>query len=191
MADPVTWPVAIRPRRQTFWLATRTTQFDNPFYGTSQRVEWQGVRWRSEIVIRRMGPVVREIDALVASLQGPVGTVLLPDFRRLTARNALGSPSLTGGSGSSLSVTGLDGTLLPGDLIQVGTGRAVMVTATVAAGGTTIPVAPPLRAAIAPGPLVTTEVRVLMRLVDDDQPANPTAAASRAEWQLAFEEVLS
>ena len=191
MTDPILWPVTVRPWRQSFWLANRTTQFDNPFHGTTQRLEWQGSRWRSEIALRRMGTVARAIDALIASLHGPVGTVLLPDFRRLTPRNPVGSPSLTGGSGTALTVSDLGGALMPGDLIQVGTGRAVMVTASVAAGASTVPIAPPLRAPVDTGPPVTGAVRVLMRLVDDDRPANPTRAAARAEWRLAFEEVLS
>jgi hypothetical protein len=191
MADAV-WPLTIRPRRQSFWLQTRTTEFANPFFpATTQRIEWQGTRWRAELWLRRAGPVTRVIDAFIASLNGPAGTVLVPDFRRLAARNALGSPTLTGGSGTGLTVSGLGGFLLPGDLIQVGTGRAVMVTATVAPGATSVPIAPPLRAPVATGPLVTSEVRVRMRIIDDDQSANPTRHWRRTEWRLAFEEVLT
>ncbi|NBC34900.1 MAG: hypothetical protein GVY13_19690 [Alphaproteobacteria bacterium] len=188
----VTWPLTVRPRRQSFWLATRSTQFDNPFSAATQRLDWAGMRWRAELLLRRMGPAVREIDGLVAALEGLAGSVLLPDFRRLAARNPLGSPTLSGGSGATLAVTDLGGTLLPGDLIQIETGRAVMVTATVAAGASvSVPIAPPLRQPVAIGPLITDAVRVRMRLVDDAQTANPTTAAARAEWRLAFEEVPS
>ena len=97
---------------------------------------------------------------------------------------------LTGGSGSTLTVDSLGGALMPGDLIQVEPGRAVIVTAEVNAGFTaTVPIAPPLRQAPLTGPLVTSAVRVRMRLIDDDQTANPTHHWRRPEWQLAFEEV--
>ena len=192
MTDPIIWPLTIRPRQQSFWLVTRTTRLDNPVSGGTQRIEWQGARWRSELVLRRMGPTAREVDALIASLNGPVGTVLLPDFRRLAARNPLGAPTLTGGGGSTLTVADLGGTLLAGDLIQIAPGRAALVTAETASGASVeLPIAPPLRVPPFAGPLITSEVRVLMRLVDDDQTANPTAAAGRTDWRLAFEEVLA
>ena len=192
MTEPIVWPLAIRPLRQSFWLASRTTRFGNPVSGASQCVEWQGTRWRAELVLRRMGSAAREVDALVAALNGPVGTVLLPDFRRLAARNPLGAPTLTGGSGSRLTVADLGGTLRPGDLIQIAAGRAVMVTAESPPGPlVTVPIAPPQRIAPAVGPLVASVVRVLMRLVDDDQTENPTRAAGRTDWRLAFEEVLA
>ena len=191
MSDPILWPLDIRPRRQSFWLSTRTTRFDTPNHGTTQRLVFQGTQWRSEITLRRSGPITRAVDALIASLNGPVGTVLLPDFRRLAARFPLGLPMLTGGSGSILSVESLGGRLMPGDLIQIGPGRAVMVTAEVGATFTaSVPIAPALREPAVAGPLLTEAVRVRMRLIDDDQNANPTRAAARTEWQLAFEEVL-
>lgn len=187
----ILWPLDIRPRRQSFWLATRTTQFDTPNHGTTQRLAWPAARWRAELSLRRAGPITRVIDALIATLNGPVGTVLLPDFRRLAARNPLGTPILTGGAGSALRVENLGGVLLPGDLVQVAPGRAVIVTEAVPAGSTvTVPIAPALREAPVTGPMLTDAVRVRMRLIDDDQTANPTRHWRRTEWRLAFEEVL-
>ena len=191
MADAV-WPLTIRPQRQSFWLATRTTQFDNPFFGTTQRVEWQGTRWHSEIALRRAGPVTRAIDAFIASLNGPVGTVLLPDFRRLAAKGDLGTPMLTGSTATTLAVADLAGPVLPGTLVQTAPGRGHMVTVRVEPGASAaLPIAPPLREPAITGPLITTAVRVRMRLVDDDQNANPTSHWRRTEWRLAFEEVLT
>ena len=190
MADAV-WPLAIRPQRQSFWLATRTTQFDNPFFGTAQRIEWQGTRWRAELSLHRAGPVTRVIDAFIAALNGPAGTVLLPDFRRLAARSDLGTPLVTASTATTLTVADLDGPVLPGTLVQTSPGRGHMVTAPVEPGSSvTLPIAPTLREPIIAGPLITTEVRVRMRLVDDDQNANPTRRWRRTEWRLAFEEVL-
>lgn len=191
MADAV-WPLTIRPQRQSFWLATRTTHFDNPFFGTTQRVEWQGTRWRAELSLRRAGAVTRVIDTFIAALNGPVGTVLLPDFRRLAAKGDLGAPELTGSTSTTLTVANLAGPILPGTLVQTAPGRGHMVTARVEPGASaTLPIAPSLREPIVTGPLITTAVRVRMRLVDDDQTANPTRHWRRTEWRLAFEEVLT
>ena len=191
MADAV-WPLTIRPQRQSFWLATRTTQFDNPFFGTTQRVEWQGTRWRAELSLRRAGPVTRVIDAFIASLNGPVGTVLLPDFRRLAAKGDLGTPTLTDSAATTLTVADLAGPILPGTLIQTSPGRGHMVTILVEPGpSVTLPIAPALREPAIPGPLITTDARIRMRLVDDDQSRNPTRHWRRTEWRLALEEVLT
>lgn len=188
----ITWPLTYRPQTQSFWLETRTTRFDNPFYGTTQRVEWQGTRWRAEYRFRRGGPIARTIDAFLAGLNGPAGQVLLPDFRRLSAGVDFGTPQLVSGSATSLTVDGLDADLPAGVLIQTSTGRGHMVTADVAAGAAVaVPIAPALREPVVTGPLITAEVRILMRLVDDDQLDNPTRRWLSTEWQLSFEEVLA
>ena len=195
MTDPVVWPLEIRPHRQSFWLAMRTQRFDNPYDETAQLIEWQGSRWQAELVLRRAGPAALLIQALVDRIAAS-GLALVPDFRRLSARGSLaGTPQVTGGSGGSLSVTGFTPgatVLLPGDLVQASPGRAHMVTAPVVAvaGTTPVPIAPPLRGAVEPGPLVTSAARVRMALVEDAIP-NPATATGRTEWTLAFVEDLS
>lgn len=188
----ILWPLTIRPQGQSFWLATRTTLFEAPNYGTTQRLVWQGAQWRAEITLRRAGPITRVIDALVSSINGPVGVVLLPDFRRLAAKGDLGTPTLTGSTATTLTVADLAGPILPGTLVQTAPGRGHMVTARVEPGASiTLPIAPALREPAVIGPLVTAEVRVRMRLIDDDQNRNPTRHWQRTEWRLAFEEVLT
>ncbi|WP_114393514.1 hypothetical protein [Oleisolibacter albus] len=197
MSDLV-WPLDLRPASQEFYIQTLSTVWASPYTGQNQVLERDGARWVSRLTFQRGDPVARQVDALIASLRGPAGTVLVPDWRTPAARGTLaGTPQLAGGSGRSLTVTGFapgaTGVLLPGDLIQTSPGRAHLVTATVNAGpdgGATVPVEPRLREPVAVGPLVTTACRVRMRLSSDDAGRNPTGPPRRTEWSLELFEVL-
>lgn len=80
-----------------------------------------------------------------------------------------------------------------GDYIGIA-GRLHMATAAVTASGTgtaTIPIAPPLRAPASVGePLVLTNTTVPMRLVSDDEGANPSRAGRFTAITARFEEAL-
>ena len=69
-----------------------------------------------------------------------------------------------------------------------------MATAAVTASGTgtaTIPIAPPLRVAAAVSePLVLTQPSVAMRLVSDDEAANPTRPGRFTSMTIRLEEAL-
>lgn len=192
------WPLSIRPRRQAFYLQTLSVVFTNPYTNVQQVLERDGQRWVVSLEIERAGDTARELDALLASIRGPVGEVLVPDFRTLAARGSLaGAPTLTGGLGRTLTLTGCTpgavGVLLPGDMIQTSTGRGHIVTAQVdadGAGAANVPIEPRLREAVSVGPLVTSDVRVRMRLGSDDAGRNPTRPPRRSTWSLTFLEIL-
>ena len=80
-----------------------------------------------------------------------------------------------------------------GDYIGLG-GRLYIATAAVAASGAgtaTIAIAPPLRAAVVVGePLILSLPRVPMRLVSDDEAANPTRPGPFAAVTIRMEEAL-
>lgn len=197
MTDLV-WPLDLRPGSQEFYIQTLSVVWASPYTGQNQVLERDGARWVCRLTFRRGDPLARQVDALIASLHGPAGTVLVPDWRTLAARGTLaGTPQLVGGSGRSLTVAGFapgaTGVLLPGDLIQTSTGRAHLVTAAVNAGPdgmAIVPVEPRLREPVAVGPLVTTACRVRMRLSSDDAGRNPTRPPRRSEWSLELFEVL-
>jgi len=196
MATP--WPLTVRPRTQSFYIQTLSVVFTNPYTNVQQVLERDGQRWVSAIEIERGGDLARELDALLAGLRGPAGAVLLPDFRTLSARGSLaGDPHLSGGSGRTLSLSGCTpnatGVLLPGDMIQTSTGRGHIVTEQVDADGSgtaSVPIEPRLREPVTAGPLVTSDVRIVMRLTSDDAGRNPTRPPRRSSWSLSFVEVL-
>ena len=80
-----------------------------------------------------------------------------------------------------------------GDYIGLG-GRLYIATAAVAASGAgtaTIAIAPPLRAAVVVGePLILSLPSVPMRLVSDDEAANPTRPGPFAAVTIRLEEAL-
>lgn len=183
---PITWPLTIKPRRQSFYLQTLSVVFTNPYTNVQQVLERDGQRWVSRLTVERGGDLAREIDALVASLRGPAGAVLLPDFRTLAARNDVSGATLTGGSGRTLTVTG-GSALMPGDLIQTSPGRGHIVTAV---AGDSVSIEPRLREPVTTGALVTDAVRIKMRLASDEAGRNPTRPPRRSSWDLDFVEIL-
>ena len=57
-------------------------------------------------------------------------------------------------------------------------------------GNAAVPVEPVLRDPVTAGALVTGNCRVKMRLVDDDQAANPTDNRLRSSFELQLMEIL-
>lgn len=194
----VTWPLDLRPARQSFFIRTNTTRFESPLTGHVQVLERAGARWVAQLSIVRGDADSRRMDALLAALKGPVGTVLMPDFRRLSARGSLaGAPQLASGTGNTLTINGFTpdapGVLLQGDLIQTSTGRVHMVVQDVDAdnlGDAFVPVEPVLRDPVTAGPLVTDNCRVALRLIDDEQAANPTDNRLLSSFELQLMEIL-
>ena len=194
----VIWPLELRPARQAFYIRTNTIRFESPLTGQVQIQERDGARWVAQMSLSRNAADSRRMDALLAALHGPVGRIYMPDFRRLTAKGSLaGDPQLVSGTGTTLTLSGFTpnapGVLLAGDMIQTSPGRAHMVVQNVnadAEGDASVLIAPRLREAVTTGDLVTTNCRVLMRLQDDDQGANPTDNRLHSAFELQLLEVL-
>jgi hypothetical protein len=160
--------------------------------------ERDGARWIASISFQRGQDDTRRIEALLAAISGPAGIILLPDFRRLSAKGSLaGSPQLASGSGTTLSLTGFTpnaaGVLMAGDLIQTSAGRMHIVVQDVNAdnsGNASVAIAPRLREAVTAGALVTNNVRASMRLVSDDSGKNQTSAQLQSRFDFDLVEVL-
>lgn len=193
-----TWPLDLRPREQSFYIRTLSTRFENPLTGQTQVLERDAARWVSKISLLRSEVDTRRVEALLASLRGSVGHVLIPDFRRSHAAGSLaGTPQLMGGTGTTLTVEGFtpnaQRVLKAGDLIQTSTGRCHMVLTDIDAdslGHASVPIAPRLRDPVAVGPLITTNCAVRMRLVSDDAGENSTNASRLSQFNIEFIEVL-
>ncbi len=194
----VIWPLDLRPARQAFYIRTNTIQFQSPLTGDVQVQERDGARWVTQLSLTRGAADSRRMDALLAALAGLVGKVYMPDFRRLAAKGSLaGAPQIVSGTGQTLSLSGFTpnatGVLLQGDLIQTSTGRAHMVVQDIDAdadGEAAVPIVPRLREAVTVGALVTNNCRALMRLMDDDQAANPTDNRLQTSFELQLIEIL-
>lgn len=192
------WPLDLRPGQQSFYIRTLTTRFENPLTGQVQVLERDAARWITKLSLVRSELDARRLEALLAALRGAVGHVFIPDFRRLTAKGSLaGDPQLASGTGTTLTVTGFTpeatGVLKAGDLIQTSVGRSHIVLQDVdadAEGEALVTIAPRLREDVTEGPLVTSNCRVRMRLVDDDNAENSTDNRRMTSFDLELIEVL-
>ncbi len=193
------WPLSFKPDTQAFYVQTLTARFDNPYTGQTQVLERDGARWVTSLTLHLYGANARAFEAFLASLRGPSGEVLVPDFRRLAALGSLaGSPRLVSGTGRTLVLAGFTPNaarvLAAGDLIQTSLGRAHMVVEDVAAdgtGGASVRIEPRLREPVTAGPLVTSAARVRMRLISDDAGKNPTTTPMKSAYQVDLVEVLT
>jgi hypothetical protein len=194
----VIWPLDLRPLKQAFYIRTNTKIFESPLTGHVQVQERDGARWVASLSFTRGQADSRRMDALLAALAGPVGSVFMPDFRSLKAKGTLaGSPQLVSGTGATLSLSGFTpeatGVLLAGDLIQTSEGRAHMVVQDIDAdvnGEALVLVAPHLRDPVTAGALVTDNCRVVMRLADDNQASNPTDNRLHTSFEIQLMEIL-
>ena len=108
-----------------------------------------------------------------------------------------GTPRLVGGAWSRLAINGLppwtEGVLLAGEAIQGSAGRAYLILFDVSTdvnGYSAVLIAPKVREAIEINDLSTGNVRVLMRLMNNDAGRNDTRPPAISTYQLIFEEAL-
>ena len=81
----IAWPDNLRPIRQSFYLRETTIRFANS-QGGFQVAERAGRRWVADIDFRLSDIQAAQMDAFLASLRGPAGKVLLPNFMRMATR---------------------------------------------------------------------------------------------------------
>lgn len=109
----------------------------------------------------------------------------------------VGTPQLVGGAWNKLAINGLppwtESVLLAGESIQGSQGRAYLILFDVATdinGYSAVLIAPKVREAIEINDLSTGNVRVLMRLMNNEAGRNDTRPPVISTYQLIFEEAL-
>lgn len=82
MSDLI-WPAGVAPTQASFGLTTKTAVSQRPFSGVEQRLKRPGEHWRSDLEFARLtDEKAGLLDGLLAALDGQLGTVLVPVFRR-------------------------------------------------------------------------------------------------------------
>lgn len=130
---PLSMPViaSLGPRKITFGANNLISASVSPFTGSQQIVQWLGEWWEAEIGLPEMTLAQAEPwIAFLTALRGMLGTFYLGDPSRTAPQGvATGSPVVDGAQasgGNQLVTSGwtanVNGILLPGDYIQVGTG---------------------------------------------------------------------
>ncbi len=80
------WPENIYPAQQVFFIRPNTAQSVSDQTGQVQAFTRDGGRWVATLDLRLTQKNAAVIEALIAELRGPVGTLLVPDFRRIKSR---------------------------------------------------------------------------------------------------------
>lgn len=204
MAD-YTWPSAIVPFQQSFYLQPHTGGSESPFSRVTKVYGLSAPRWVCTMSLRggywgtrgleAVGP---EIDAFLAKIGGRENRVLIGDFRRPKMRSSVW-PSNAGNTAAAIGATAMTITGLPpgtpvyaGDYIG-GDGRPHIVLDTVYAnssGQAAIVFKPPLKAAIALNSAIFGNPTGIFRLTDDDAANNGVSVGEAAEMTLSFVEDL-
>jgi len=80
------WPEIIFPVQQIYYIRPDTGKALSDFTGHMQALPRSGERWVATLDFRLTQDKAAILEALLAKLRGPVGTLLVPDFRRIKTR---------------------------------------------------------------------------------------------------------
>lgn len=129
-----------------------------------------GQQWRFTITLPRFDPAqAGPWEAFLAKLRGRQGTFLFGDPGRGAPLGTATSGTVTGTKGSDQVNVNLNGTLLAGDMFQVGTGasaRMYKVLEDVSGIGSTY-IWPDLRADVTTGAMVLTKPKTVCELMSN------------------------
>jgi hypothetical protein len=84
--NPLDWPENIYPARQIYFIRPDTGKAISGLTGHIQAFTREGGRWAATLDLQLSQNKAGVFDAFLAELRGPVGTVLVPDFRRIKSR---------------------------------------------------------------------------------------------------------
>lgn len=80
------WPENIYPAQQSFFIRPSTSKALSELSGQVQALTRDGARWVATLDLRLPPAKAAVLEALLAELRGPVGVLLVPDFRRMKTR---------------------------------------------------------------------------------------------------------
>ena len=190
-----TWPQALSPTEQTYYLQTHTGRSQSPFTKQQKIYELSRPVWITQLTFEggyagvpgpngrnRKADHIAKVSAELMRLKGGANRALIFDFNRRDNRGSSATRNLTNAAGyagdASLIVNGFipnSVAFRQGDYIG-GDGRCHMVLDTVLSdvgGAATVTFYPPLEANVAAGAAVYSHVTSPFRLVSDDFGAAP------------------
>ena len=123
----ISYPLALPTHTGMSDITFRTTNAvafsRSPFTFSGQVFAYSGQMWQADVTL----PPMHRVDAekwvaWLVSLRGQYGTFLLSDPVSPTIRGTATSATITGTAQSNSVTVSMTGTLLAGDMIQIGTG---------------------------------------------------------------------
>ena len=199
MAEILNWPGNLLPASLSIQLLSNSKTFISPFTGSAQTARFPGSRWRFSLSFSNLESAeARQLEALVARLDGQSGRVRLWDFARRGVQG-VGAPvvSADGQLGSRLATSGWAKgrqVLAAGDYLTVG-GELKRVLEPVVAdgnGAALVLISPMLRAAPTRGEAIEVAHPFgVFRLLDNEQGRFERRPADLTDVTLEFEEALN
>ena len=164
---PLALPTVTGVRRIEFQSSNAVTISRSPFTFSSQVHAYSGQMWSASSTLPPMRlAAAREWTAWLTSLRGQYGNFLLGDTSCSVIGGTATSATVTGVAGDDTLTVTMTGTILAGDMIQIGTGsdgtlHKVLVTAS---GTGALEIWPALRKARTTAALTLTNPQGVFRL---------------------------
>ena len=176
MADVYEWPGELKPQENEFFLVSVTRQFESPFTGASETLEFPGAKWNVSLKFKNLTrEKMRLLEVTLLQLRGAANRIRIPDHAVKRA-GVGGSATVNGGGqlGRVLMVKGAPANsayLKTGDYFEVNgeLKRMIADAPADASGNAVLRFEPALRKAPpANAPVNTDNPAVTVRLEKDD-----------------------
>tara|TARA_R110000765_G_scaffold94473_1_gene178151 strand:+ start:150 stop:737 length:588 start_codon:yes stop_codon:yes gene_type:complete len=167
---PLDLPTSIGIAQIELRATNASATSSSPFTFKQQVISFGGQRWSASVSIP---PVRRDLAApwksMLVGLKGQVGSFLLGDPDYVTPQGTATAGTLTGAIATDSVAVTLDGTLLAGDYIQLGTAAASKLHLVLQDqdGNGTLEIWPPLRQAYTASTLTLASPKGVFRLTEN------------------------
>lgn len=169
---PLSLPTITDPRSIELRAVNAVAYSQSPFTFAGQAHAYQGQMWQADITLPPMRRTAAEQwIAFLLSLRGQFGTFLLGDTTCSSIRGTATSGTISGSAGDSSVTVSTAGTLLAGDMFQLGTGSDATLHKVLQDqdGSGTLEIWPALRKTRAGSDMTLTNARGLFRLSTNEQ----------------------
>lgn len=144
----------------------------SPFTFEKSFQDWGGQMWMAEVQLPTMNvQCASDWEAFLTKLRGKYGTFLLGDPSRTAPRGTASSATITGAVGAASVSVVMTGSLLAGDMFQVGTGADSRLYKVLQdqTGSGTLEIWPSLRATATNASINLTSPKGVFRLADNSR----------------------
>lgn len=98
MSDIYEWPQDLKPNENEFYLTFVTRQFESPFTGASQTMEFQGAKWNVKLKFQNLSrDKLRRLEVTLLQLRGAANRIRIPDHA--IKRAGVGGAATVDGAG--------------------------------------------------------------------------------------------
>ena len=168
---PLTLPTHTGVRNIELRTTNAVAYSRSPFTFAGQAHVYPGQMWQADFTL----PPMKRVDAekwiaWLVSLRGQYGTFLAGDSSASSIRGTATTVAVTGSAGSNSVTVTSNGTLLAGDMIQIGTGSDATLHKVLSdlSGNGTLEIWPALRKARTTAAVTLTNAKGLFRLATNE-----------------------